>query len=86
MLADLVASDRPFQASPAAAYAEAWTLTFYLTETRPAQYAAYLARTAARSPRERDTAAQRTADFTAVFGDNWRMLEARLLRFMEELK
>ncbi len=30
-------------------------------------------------------AAQRTADFTAIFGGDWRMLEARLLRFMAEL-
>ena len=86
LLAELVASDRPFQAAPGAAYAEAWALTFYLMETQPARYAEYLARTAARPSLERYTAAQRTADFTAVFGDNWRMLEARLLRFMDELK
>jgi len=86
LLADLVASDRLFRAAPGAAYAEAWALTFYLTETQPVRYAEYLARTAARPPLHRDTAAQRTADFTAVFGDNWRMLEARLLRFIDELK
>jgi len=86
LLADLVATDRLFQAAPGAAYAEAWALTFYLMETQPLRYAEYLARTAARPPFQRYTAAQRTADFTAVFGDNWRMLEARLLRFMEELK
>jgi hypothetical protein len=86
LLADLVASDRLFQSSAGAAYAAAWALTFYLTETQPARYADYLARTAARPPLDRYTAAQRTADFTAVFGDNWRMLEARLVRFTDELK
>lgn len=84
-LADLVATDRLFQSTPGTAYAQAWALTFYLTETQPARYADYLARTAARPPLERYTAAQRTADFAAVFGDDWRMLEARLRRFMDEL-
>jgi hypothetical protein len=86
MLSEMVATDRLFRAAPAAAYAEAWALTFYLVETQPARYAEYLARTARRPAFERYTSKQRTADFTSVFGDDWRMLEARLLRFMEELR
>jgi len=86
MTAGLIASDRLFRAVPAAAYAEAWALTFYLMETQPHKYADYLARTARRPPFKPYTARQRTADFTAVFGDDWRMLEARLLRFMAGLK
>lgn len=85
-LADLVASDRMFRADPARAYAQAWALTFYLVETQPGRYAEYLGRTAARPAFERYPAEQRTADFAAVFGDDWSMLEARLLRFAEELK
>lgn len=85
LLAQLVASDRLFQVSPGLAYAEAWALTFYLVETQPKRYAEYLARTAHRAAFEPYTSAQRTADFTAVFGDDWRMLEARFLRFMREL-
>lgn len=86
LLADLIAGDRVFQTDPSLAYAEAWALTFYLVQTQPRKYVEYLARTAAHAPLERVTAPQRTADFTAVFGDDWRMLEARLLRFMEELR
>ncbi len=86
MFADLVATDRLFRVSPSAAYAEAWALTFYLLETQPRRYAEYLARTARRPAFERYTSKQRTADFTAVFGDDWRMLEAHLLRFMDELR
>jgi len=86
MLAELVATDRLFRAAPAAAYAEAWALTFYLVETQPARHAEYLARTARRPAFERYSSKQRTADFISVFGDDWRMLEARLLRFMEELR
>jgi hypothetical protein len=86
MLADLVATDRPFRSAPGAAYAEAWALTFYLMETQPVRYAEYLARTAAQSAFRRYSSQQRTADFTAVFGDDWRMLAARLLRFTEDLR
>ena len=86
MLRALVASDRPFQISPVRAYAEAWALSFYLVETQPRNYAKYVALSAQRPPFSEYTAAQRTADFTAVFGENWRMLEARFLRFMAGIK
>ncbi|HUT88668.1 MAG TPA: DUF1570 domain-containing protein [Thermoguttaceae bacterium] len=86
LLAALVASDRLFRTHPSVAYSTAWALTFYLMETDRGKYADYLARTAARPPFQAYTAAERTADFTAVFGDDWRMLEARLLRFIAGLK
>lgn len=86
LLANLIASDDFFRRAPAGAYAEAWALSFMLVETEPAKYADYLARTARRPAFSEYTAAQRTADFKAVFGDDWRMLEARLLRFVEGLK
>jgi hypothetical protein len=84
LLGDVVASDAVFQSAPAAAYAEAWALTFYLVETQPAKYFQYLARTARRPPFSAYTAAERTADFTAVFGNDWPMLEAQFLRFMRD--
>lgn len=86
LLAKMVAGDELFRSDMRTAYAEAWALSFYLTETQPRQYAAYLRRTAARPPFRQYPAAERTADFTAVFGDNWRMLEARFLRFMAGVK
>ena len=86
MLASIVASDDLFHADPQAAYAEAWALSFCLIETEPRQYAQYLKRTASRPPFRQYTAAERTADFTAVFGGDWRMLEARFLRFMAGVK
>ena len=46
----------------------------------------YLKRTASRPPFTNYTAADRRADFAAVFGPDWRMLEARLLRFIGGLK
>jgi len=85
LLADLVASDRIFQTAPALAYAEAWAFTFYLTETQAQRYVEYLVRTAQRPPFVSYSASERVADFAAVFGSDWRMLEARFLRFMKEL-
>ncbi len=85
LLASLAASDDLFRMNPAAAYAESWAMTFFLVETEPAKYAQYLRQTASRPPFQKYTAAERTADFTAVFGADWRMLEARFLRFMAEV-
>jgi hypothetical protein len=51
-------------------------------ETAPHKYADYLKRTAMRPPFSDYSAKERTADFAAVFGADWRMLEARFLRFI----
>jgi hypothetical protein len=86
LLASMIASDQIFGVNPSAAYAEAWAFTFYLMENEPRKYAQYLALTASKEPFSRYGAAQRTADFTAIFGSNWRMLEAQFLRFMKGIK
>jgi Protein of unknown function (DUF1570) len=86
VLSAIVSSDDLFHANRQAAYAEAWALSFYLTETEPRKYAQYLKRTGSRPPFRKYAAAERTADFTAVFGGDWRMLEARFLRFMAGVK
>ena len=86
LLAELVAHDRLFRTHPTAAYATAWALTFYLMETQPGRYADYLARTAERPPFRPYAPAERIADFEAVFGDDWRLLEAHYLRFIAGLK
>jgi hypothetical protein len=86
VLRALIQSDRFFQSSPSASYAEAWAFTFFLVETEPRKYAKYLARTADGKPFSEPDAEQREADFTAVFGIDWRMIEARFLRFMADLE
>ena len=86
VLSGMIASDRLFRTNPAAAYAEAWALTFYLVETQAGKYTEYLVCTARRPPFRQYTAAERTADFTAVFGDDFRMLQARFLRFMAKVE
>ncbi len=86
LLTAMVANDKFFRLDPAAAYAEAWAFTFFLIETEPSKYVAYLKRTAGKTPFQEYTAAERIADFTAVFGSDWRMLEAKFLRFMSAVE
>ncbi|HVU88525.1 MAG TPA: DUF1570 domain-containing protein [Pirellulales bacterium] len=85
ILESLVGSDRLFTSDILSAYAEAWALSFYLVETQPRKYSQYLAVTAQRPVGQAYVPAKRLADFTAVFGANFRMLEAQLLRFMADL-
>ena len=84
--AELTSSDRLFQSSPLAAYAEAWALTFYLVETQPRQFAQYLALSASHPPFTDYSAKQRLEDFTSVFGNNWRQFDAQFGRFMDKVK
>ena len=85
-LAEMIAGDQPFHQDPVGAYAQAWAFSFFLSETRPREYAAYLARTAARPDFQPYTAQQRLADFTAVFGSDLAQLDAQFLRWIERLK
>lgn len=82
----LATSDRAFTQDAAVAYAQSWALTFYLSEKEPAGYSKYLAITAARPAFRSYTATDRIADFTRAFGDNWKMLDARVRRFLAEIR
>ncbi len=82
----LISSDELFQRDARQAYAQAWALTYWLVETRPRLYAEYLARTAAYPPGKIYSSAARIADFTAIFGDNFAMHEARFERFMASVR
>ncbi len=83
---NLVSSDRQFQTNPAAAYSEAWAWVFFLTENYPRQFGQYVERTAERPDFEDYPLARRMADFTAVFGDDFRKLEAHFLQFIDGLR
>ena len=78
-------SERVFAAAPGIAYPEAWALTFFLSETEPTKYLQYLARTALREPLKKYTAPEQLKEFTDVFGTDLKMLEARYLRFIQQL-
>lgn len=81
-LAEMVTSDRVFDADPIAAYAEAWALTYYLVETRPKQYFNYLKATASKPAYSAYSGAERLKDFQDAFGADLRKLEADFLRYM----
>ncbi len=84
-LAGLVASDNLFRSDPLGAYANAWALSFYLTETRPREYDRYLQKVAAREPFTRYPGRKRVADFVSVFGNDFELLAAQMERFFTDL-
>lgn len=81
----IVQRDDLFRTNSREAYATAWALTFFLTETRPRDYLTYVQLTASRPAFEPYTASQRLSDFTKVFGNNLPVLEAHWLRFIKSL-
>jgi hypothetical protein len=84
-LPQLVAGDEPFKSNVFDAYAQAWTLAFYLCETRPQEFSAYMARVAKRKPFTAYPPAERLNDFQAVFGSDFKLLGAHLQRFVDGL-
>jgi hypothetical protein len=85
-LGQLLASDQAFQTDAIAAYAEAWALSFYVFETQPRLYAAYLQKTAARAPFSDYSPAERISDFQETFGREMKMFETKFLRYMADVK
>ncbi|MCH2124727.1 MAG: DUF1570 domain-containing protein [Pirellulaceae bacterium] len=78
-------SDVMFSQDRNAAYAEAWALTFFLSEKEPRGYAKLLALTANKPSFRKNSASERLADFKSIFGENLELLEARYLRFIAGL-
>ena len=85
-LAEVITSDAAFRSDAIGAYAEAWALSFYLCETQPRLYAAYLAKTADRPLFSDYPAAERMADFQDIFGNEMKMFEIKFLRYMEDVR
>jgi len=85
-LAEVVSHDRLFEHNVEAGYAEAWAMTFFLSETEPRKWVDYLKKTAEKKAFEHYRGPDRLADFSAIFGPDLRMLETRYVRFINELK
>jgi len=86
LLAELVSSDRMFKQNADAAYAIAWATTFYLSETSPRRYTAYLKKVASRPVFTVYNSPQRLADFQQAFGNDLNLLEANMLRYMKKIE
>jgi len=84
-LAQFIATDDAYYQRPATAYGEGWALVFYLIETRPREFAAYVRTVAARSAEEGYTAEERLRDFQEAFGSDFDQMEAYFLRYITDL-
>lgn len=85
-ISETVSSDRIFDKDTEGAYAEAWALSFFLSEQEPRKYVQYLMKTAAVKDFTEYRSPERLQDFTSIFGSNLGLLEARMKRFIAELK
>jgi len=83
-LSGFIRDDQAFGASILDAYAESWALSFYLIETRPAEYSRYLKQLVKRDPLSGYDGAARLKDFTDTFGEV-HALESAYLRFYQHL-
>lgn len=83
-LTTLLQDDKRFRQPQTAAdaYAEAWSLNFYLIRKRPKDYVRYLKTLAEKKPLLYDTPEERLQGFTAAFGDGLRQFDADFVRFM----
>ncbi len=84
-LASFIETDRLFRTNSTAAYAEAWALTFFLSETQHGKYVKYLRATTQRPQFTVASSSERLAEFTSIFGSNLAVMEAHFLRFMRGL-
>lgn len=86
-LLTLIQSDTRFTdaAQMSDAYAEAWSLSYFLIKTKKDAYVAYLNKIAAKPRLTWDKPADRIAAFKAAFGDDLEQLDAEWLRYMKRL-
>ena len=84
-LASMLTSDSLFRSDTFGAYAQAWALSFYLSETQPRVYSRLLERTADREVFSVYGAAERLADFRHVVDNDLKMFEAKFMRYIRDL-
>jgi len=86
-LQTLLADDKRFHNTKQAldAYAETWSLTYYLIRRRPEQYITYLKMLSEKKPLLYDGPETRLEEFKRVFGD-LESLDAEFLRYMRRVR
>lgn len=80
-----LSSNHLFDVATLDAYSEAWALSFYLIETRPIEYAAYLKKLASINPLNEYDMNARLTDFKRAFGNDLDEFEAAYLRYMQRI-
>jgi hypothetical protein len=81
-----IGQDEMLQQATLDFYCQAWALTFYLVESRPADYARYLKRLSEHDPLKECTPKDRMKDFETSFSTEIDRVEVDFLRYMERLK
>lgn len=84
-LESFVRDDSMFKKQTLDAYSQAWSLTFYLAETRSTEFVKYLKTVATRDPLQKYDSDARVKDFRDVFGKDLEFIELGMLRFYDKL-
>ena len=84
-LPSFIAGERLFRSNTAAAYGESWALSFFLSETRPRQWAYYLKLTSDVRRASNIGPTELLHEFMTAFGSDLKMLEMQFLRYIEQL-
>ncbi|MFT5299987.1 MAG: hypothetical protein ACI87E_000755 [Mariniblastus sp.] len=85
-LPKLILTDDLFRTDPQLAYAYAWGVTFFLSETMPDAYHQFLRHDGQRTNFEEYARQQKADNFAAAFGSDIAGLEARMKRFIDAQK
>ena len=85
-LEKIIRDNELFRSDDQLAYAYAWGLTFYLTETKPREYLRYLTNDARRKDFSAYGGSQRLESFAKAFGSDFDNLESRMFNFLMKQK
>ena len=85
-LRSFIESETLYESAVLDFYAQSWALTFFLVETRPRNYSAYLKRIAARNPFAAYSAKERLADFKETISADVDSLDTQFVKFIDGLK
>ena len=84
-LRSFIESETLYESAVLDFYAQSWALTFFLVETRPRNYSAYLKRIAARNPFAAYSAKERLADFKETISADVDSLDTQFVKFIDGL-
>ena len=85
-LRSFIESDDLYESAVLDFYAQSWALTFFLVETRPRNYSAYLKRIAARDPFAEYPAKERLADFKETIHTDIDWLDTQFVKYIDTVK
>lgn len=68
------------------AYAEAWSLTYYLIKRRREEYTAYLKHVAEKPILKYLTPEERILEFEKFFGEDWAQLEDEMVTLLKRIR